>query len=112
MRTVAQCHERQQSPVVLGGGVATIFDPEPLLDFGPPRMVEVDNAHQRGECRQRSWARPVGWRWRDRHVVQWEGEGLETWDVVDFVPLAETKRACAVSLLYKFCHEYSNGYAD
>lgn len=34
MRAVAQRHEGQQRPVVVGGGVGAIVDTDPGLDFG------------------------------------------------------------------------------
>jgi len=101
MSTVAQGHERQQGPVVLGGRIVTILDAKPLLDLGPPRMMEVDDAYQRSEYRQDSWACPVGWRWRDRHVVRPEGRrGVRNSACCRFrSPRRDCTRLCGVAVI-------------
>lgn len=49
MGAVAQRHEGQQGPVVLGGGVAAVLDAEPALDLRAAGMVEVDDGDEGDE---------------------------------------------------------------
>lgn len=51
MRSIAQGHERQQVPSVLGGRVNALLDAKPALDLGPSRMMEANDGHQRREAR-------------------------------------------------------------
>jgi hypothetical protein len=51
MRTITQCHEREQRPLVLAGWVLAVLDPDPRFHLWAPRMVEIDNADKRRQRR-------------------------------------------------------------
>ena len=50
MSSVAQCHEREQRPVELSRGVATLLGAEPPLNFGAPGVMKVDHADEGGNA--------------------------------------------------------------
>lgn len=64
MRSVAQRHERQQSPSILDGWINALLDSKPALNLGAPRMMEADDRHQRCKAGQegRSGYRRGNWR--------------------------------------------------
>lgn len=59
MRTVTQSHERQQRPVMLDCWVLAMLKANPCFNLGAPRVMEVDNADQRGEHSRRGQGRHV-----------------------------------------------------
>jgi hypothetical protein len=75
MGAIAQRHEWQQRPIVIGGGVTALVDAKPPLDLGASRVVEVDDADEGDEAGSPSRACTVRRRNRGGHGVEEKGRG-------------------------------------
>ena len=75
MSAIAQRHEWQQRPIVIGGGVTALVDAKPPLNLGASRVVEVDDADEGDEAGSPSRACTVHRRNRGGHGVGEKGRG-------------------------------------